>query len=137
MILEIVIISSLHNFLFNVIQNKDMVIPATIIIIVVGFILFVRAVKKYLKENSELILNMKEDEEGKKERKKYILKKYSKMVITWYIFCFVSKLEFLASDKEFFFKDFIQVAIFGTVLELVLGYCEYISLEKKVKELNK
>lgn len=59
------------------------------------------------------------------------------MVITWYIVTFVLKLEFLASDKEFFFKDFIQGAIFGTVLELVFGYCEYISLEKKVKELNK
>lgn len=60
---------SLHNFLFNVIQNEDMVIPATIIMGVVGFILFVRAIKKYLKENSELILNMKEDEEGRKEKK--------------------------------------------------------------------
>ena len=137
LILEIMIISSLHNFIFNVIQNEDIVIPATIIMGIVGFILFVRAIKKYLKENSELILNMKEDEEGKKERKKYILKKYSMMVITWYIVTLVLKLEFLASDKAFFFKDFIQSAIFGTVLELVFAYCEYISLEKKVKELNK
>lgn len=136
-ILEIVIILSLHNFFYDVIPNKDIAITVTIIMVIIGFILLVAALKIYLKENSELILNMKEDEEGKKERKKYLLKKYSMMIIGWYLFCFVSKLQFLSSDKVFFFKDFIQSAIFGTVLDVILGYCEYISLEKKVKELNK
>ena len=137
MILEIAIISSLHNFFFEIIPNKDIAIAVTIIMVIIGFIFFVGALKSYLKENSELILNMKEDMEGKKERKKYMLKKYSITLITWYIFCFVSKLQFLVSDKEFFFKEFIQSAIFGTVLDVILGYCEYKSLEKKVKELNK
>jgi len=136
-ILEIAIILSLHNFLFEIIPNKDIAIAVTIIMVIIGFIIFVGAVKKYLKENSELILNMKEDEEGKKERKKYLLKRYCMMAISWYIFCFVSDLQFLVTDKALFVKEFIQSAIFGTVLDVILGYCEYISLEKKVKELNK
>lgn len=42
--------------------------------IIISFIIFTAGLKSYMKNNEDVILNMKDTEKGKKERRKYIIK---------------------------------------------------------------
>ena len=47
------------------------------------------------------------------------------------------EIAIILSLHNFFFEDFIKSVLLGTVIYVIFGYYEYISLEKKVKKLNK
>lgn len=59
------IIVSIHSFLLEIFVNEDLTITITIILAIVAFISSISRIKSYLKENEQIILNMKDDEEGK------------------------------------------------------------------------
>ena len=80
---------------------------------------------------------MKEDAEGKRERKKHVAKKYTKGIIVWLFFTIIVNVELLPDEIELFLNNFIEMAMFGIIVECALGIGEYIKLEKKVKEINK
>lgn len=131
------IIVSIHNFLLERLDNEDLTITITIILAIVAFISSVSRIKSYLKENEQIILNMKDDEEGKKQRTKYIVKRNIIFILSWAIFCIINSLQFLVDENVSFLKEYMNKLIFGIIISLILGYFEYKSLEKKVKELNK
>lgn len=130
------IIVSIHNFLLERLDNEDLTITITIILAIVAFISSISRIKSYLKENEQIILNMKDDEEGKKQRTKYIVKRNIIFILSWAIFCIVNSLQFLVDENVSFLKEYMNKLIFGIIISLILGYFEYKSLEKKVKELN-
>ena len=131
------IIVSIHNFLLERVDNEDLTITITIILAIVAFISSISRIKSYLKENEQIILNMKDDEEGKKQRTKYIVKRNIIFILSWAIFCIINSLQFLVDENVSFLKEYMNKLIFGIIISLILGYFEYKSLEKKVKELNK
>ena len=131
------IIVSIHNFLLERLDNEDLTIAITIILTIVAFISSISRIKSYLKENEQIILNMKDDEEGKKQRTKYIVKRNIIFILSWAIFCIINSLQFLVDENVSFLKEYMNKLIFGIIISLIFGYFEYKSLEKKVKELNR
>lgn len=131
------IIVSIHNFLLERLDNEDLTITITIILAIVAFISSISRIKSYLKENEQIILNMKDDEEGKKQRTKYIVKRNIIFILSWAIFCIINSLQFIVDENVSFLKEYMNKLIFGIIISLILGYFEYKSLEKKVKELNR
>ena len=131
------IIVSIHNFLLERLDNEDLTITITIILAIVAFISSISRIKLYLKENEQIILNMKDDEEGKKQRTKYIVKRNIIFILSWAIFCIINSLQFLVDENVSFLKEYMNKLIFGIIISLIFGYFEYKSLEKKVKELNR
>ena len=131
------IIVSIHNFLLERLDNEDLTITITIILAIVAFISSISRIKSYLKENEQIILNMKDDEEGKKQRTKYIVKRNIIFILSWAIFCIINSLQFLVDENVSFLKEYMNKLIFGIIISLIFGYFEYKSLEKKVKELNR
>lgn len=131
------IIGSIHNFLLERLNNVDLTITITTIMAIVAFISSITKIKKYLKENEKIILNMKDDEEGKRQRTRYIVKKYILFILSWCIVCIINSLQFIDNENISFFKGFMNKLIFGLTVYFILGYFDYKSLEKKVKELNK
>lgn len=131
------IIVSIHNFLLERLDNENLTIAITIILTIVAFISSISRIKSYLKENEQIILNMKDDEEGKKQRTKYIVKRNIIFILSWAIFCIINSLQFLVDENASFLKEYMNKLIFGIIVSLILGYFEYKSLEKKVKELNR
>lgn len=131
------IIVSIHNFLLERLDNEDLTIAITIILAFVAFISSISRIKSYLKENEQIILNMKDDEEGKKQRTKYIVKRNLIFILSWAIFSIINSLQFLVDENVSFLKEYMNKLIFGIIISLIFGYFEYKSLEKKVKELNR
>ena len=131
------IIVSIHNFLLERLDNEDLTITITIILAIVAFISSISRIKSYLKENEQIILNMKDDEEGKKQRTKYIVKRNLIFILSWAIFCIINSLQFLVDENVSFLKEYMNKLIFGIIISLIFGYFEYKSLEKKVKELHR
>ena len=131
------IIVSIHNFLLERLDNEDLTITITIILAIVAFISSISRIKLYLKENEQIILNMKDDEEGKKQRTKYIVKRNIIFILSWAIFCIINSLQFIVDENVSFLKEYMNKLIFGIIISLIFGYFEYKSLEKKVKELNR
>ena len=131
------IIVSIHNFLLERLDNEDLTIAITIILAFVAFISSISRIKSYLKENEQIILNMKDDEEGKKQRTKYIVKRNLIFILSWAIFCIINCLQFIVDENVSFLKEYMNKLIFGIIISLIFGYFEYKSLEKKVKELNR
>ncbi len=135
--LSIVVIMSISSFLSNVFQNEDITITATIVMVIISGITLIAMLKKYLKNNTEVILNMKDNKEAKRERLRYIAKKYIVGIIIWSILVFILNMDLLPAEKKQFFIEFILEFFVGVVLNLLyIGY-EYFKLEKTVKKLNK
>lgn len=136
-VLLIMMLTSIYNFLSRTIQDEDAMYPITGVMIIIAFLIFVAALKAYLKNNENIILNMKDTKEGKSERIKYIVKKY--MVVLFYelISTPIFKIEFLSAGTDVFIKEVIRFVAMGLVLDLILAVSEYINLERKVKKLNK
>lgn len=131
------IIPSLSDFFFDLLKNDDLAIGCTITVCAIAFIIFIVALKRYLKDNEDRILNMKDDEKGKFERKQYIYKKYIISFIAWCIFCFASNIGFLLDEKGTFINEMLSMIIIGFIFDIIIGVYEYTKLKKRVKELNK
>ena len=128
---------SIGNFINQVINNEDIVIVSFIIMAIMGFIIFILLIKLYLKDTSEKILDMTQTEKGKKERKKYILKKSYIEIISWSIFCLISDIYLIPSGFNEFFRSVIEGLIIGGIFTVIISLLEYRKLEKEVIKLNK
>lgn len=136
LILAIAIVISLHNFIADTFKNDDITIVATIVIVAVTFLVFISALKLYLRNTQDIILNMKDDQDGRNQRKKYIVKKSIFMFVNWCVFCLVTNLGLISDGMNVFLIDTIKAILLGLILDLLYVVYEYRSLEKKVKELN-
>lgn len=127
---------SVGNFLINVIPNLDYAIGLIILVVIITFIYMVFSIKRYLLDNDERIINMKNNEQGRKERKKYILKKYIYIILDLLVFGIVSHIDLILNGWNVFFINILESIFAGTILGIILGWINYRNLEKKVKELE-
>ena len=129
--------SSVYRFISQTFQNEDARIGITILIGIAAFAIFIISVKSYLKNNQEVILNMKDNKEGKNERIRNATKSFIIMSIHWCIFSTIATLEFLPSGINVFIHELVERIIMGIILDLIIVVGRYVKTEKKVKELNK
>ena len=127
---------SVGNFLISVIPNLDYAIGLIILVVIITFIYMVFSIKRYLLDNDERIINMKNNEQGRKERKKYILKKYIYIILDLLVFGIVSHIDLILNGWDVFFINILESIFAGTILGIILGLINYRNLEKKVKELE-
>lgn len=127
----------IHNFIEYTFNNESITVIATVILTVLIFVSFIAYLKKYLNNTQDIIINMKENEEGKKERKTYIRKKYLKMIAVWCIFTAIYSLSYLQESMREYLYNIMKDTLDGGVIIAILAVKERRSLEKKVKELNK
>lgn len=127
---------SVGNFLISVIPNLDYAIGLIILVVIITFIYMVFSIKRYLLDNDERIINMKNNEQGRKERKKYILKKYIYIILDLLVFGIVSNIDSILNGWDVFFINILESIFAGTILGIILGLINYRNLEKKVKELE-
>lgn len=135
-ILAIICNVSIANFLIKIMPNIDYAIGVIILIAIITFIYIVITIKKYLLNNNEEIINMKDDEQGKKERKKYIVKRYAFLFFNWAIFSIISQIDTVLDGYGVFLINILENLFIGIVLDTILGIAEYKTIEKKVKELE-
>ena len=129
--------SSVYRFISQTFQNEDARIGITILMGIAAFVIFIISVKSYLKNNQEVILNMKDNKEGKNERIRNATKSFIIMAIHWCIFSTIATLEFLPSGINVFIHELVERIIMGIILDLIIVVGRYVKTEKKVKELNK
>ena len=80
---------------------------------------------------------MKDTDEGRKERRGYLLKKHLFMFVECTMFGIVIDLGSITSGEETLLNSIIlNILMFG-VIDMILAVSEYKRLEKNVKELNK
>lgn len=127
---------SIDNFLIKVIPNIDYAIGLMILTAIITIIYIIITIKKYLLNNNEEIINMKNDEQGKKERKKYIAKKYLSLFYHWIIFSITFEIETILDGYGVFLVNVLYNIFQLVVLIIVFGIVEYKTLEKKIKELE-
>lgn len=136
-VLLINVISSIYEILSHKIQDQETMYVITVLMAMVAFVIFVAALKSYLKNNEDIILNMKDTKEGKKERTIYIVKKYLISLFYWCLFSPLLHIDRLSKGINVFISETIIFAVIGLVFCLILDFNEYLKLERKVKELNK
>lgn len=117
--------------------NEDGKIISYIILGIVGFLLMIYLLKKYLRSTDQQIVNMKNNEQAKKERKKYILNKYKLSCIGDIFLAIIINLPHLNDGIQEFCIEFCKSIVLFAVLTIAVTVRSYIRLEKKVKELNK
>ncbi len=137
LIVIIASVFSIINFINFFITDETIRVLLYIIIAILSFVYFIKNIKYYLKTSDKTIINMKDTEQGKNERKKYIIKKY----LNEYIRSFIIFSIIISLDKiEFGVKDFL-IAILNNllgfaILDFILAIEEYKKLEKKVSLYN-
>lgn len=137
LIVIIASVFSIINFINFIISDETIRLLLYIITAILSFVYFIKNIKYYLKTSDKTIINMKDTEQGKNERKKYITKKY----LNEYIRSFIIFSIIISLDKiEFGVKDFlisILNNLFGfAILDFILAIEEYKKLEKKVSLYN-
>lgn len=125
------IILEIYSFISKTIPDADLVIGIMLGTVLMAFIIFIVSVKLYLKNNEEIILNMKNTKEARKERIKYLLKIYITSTVSWSVLTPILHLGTLAESVNLFIMECIRFAIFGLVFNLVFGIREYLNLEKR------
>ena len=136
LIVIIASVFSIINFINFFITDETIRVLLYIIIAILSFVYFIKNIKYYLKTSDKTIINMKDTEQGKNERKKYIIKKY----LNEYIRSFIIFSIIISLDKiEFGVKDFL-IAILNNllgfaILDFILAIEEHKKLEKKVSLL--
>lgn len=130
-------ITSIGDFISQIVNNEDIVIVSFIIMAIMGFIILILEIKLYLKDSSKKILDMTQTESGKKERKRYILKKAYIEMMSWIIFCLIIDINLIPSGFTGFFISVVEDLIIGLILTVVISIVEYKKLEKEVTKLNK
>lgn len=130
------IILEIYSFISKTIQNEELTVGIMIGTVLVAFIIFIISVKVYLKNNREVILNMKNTKEARKERIRYLLKIYLISLAYWFVLTPILHLGTLAESVNLFIIECIKGATFGLVFSLIVGIGEYLNLEKRVKALE-
>ena len=136
-ILLAISISSISESIGFITGNEDGKIISYIILGIVGFLLTIYLLKKYLRSTDQQIVNMKNNEQAKKERKKYILNKYKLSCIGDIFLAIIINLPHLNDGIQEFCIEFCKSIVLFAVLTIAVTVRSYIRLEKKVKELNK
>lgn len=136
-ILLAISISSISESIGFITGNEDDKIISYIILGIVGFLLMIYLLKKYLRSTDQQIVNMKNNEQAKKERKKYILNKYKLSYIGDIFLAIIINLPHLNDGIQEFCIEFYKSIVLFAVLTIAVTVRSYIRLEKKVKELNK
>lgn len=102
---------SVSSFVTYISNNDNFVFPTVAIMIILGIILLIISIKKWLKEKQNTIINLKNTDEGKKERKLLLIKKSLIMFIDWILFMILLNLNSIEFGIEIFIKDVITEKI--------------------------
>lgn len=130
-------IGSIYITVNEVFADENITIGVTVLSVIIAFALFIVQIKMYLRNTNEIILNMKDTDEGRKERRGYLLKKHLFMFVECTMFGIVIDLGSITSGEETLLNSIIlNILMFG-VIDMILAVSEYKRLEKNVKELNK
>ena len=130
-------IISVMEYINTVTNDENKVIISYIMLGIGAFVFFVYILKKFLQNSNEPIINMKDNIEGKKERKKYIINRYKTMIFADIFFSIIFGLPNAMSGLSDFFGNFIENIIMFLLITIFVAIKNYVDLEKKVKELNK
>ena len=116
--------------------NENIIIPFYILMVIFGFIIFFSAIKRYLKNKKDLILDMTPTKKGKSIRIKHIIKTNLLFFCFLVAFDIIFNLYLLPQGIEEFTTVVFPYIIFSIVFVILIGICDYILLENKVKDLN-
>ena len=128
---------SISNFVKYISNNEDLVFPTVAIMIILGTILFIISIKKWLKEKQNTIINLTNTNEGKKVRRKLLLKQSLIMFVCCILFMIILELQSIELfGMETFIKEIIKDSIYIIVIDVVFSIINYKKLAKNVKEFN-
>ena len=136
LVFAVIVNISISEFLIKIIPNINYAIGIIILMIILTFSIMVFLIKKYLMGNKEKIVNMLNNDKGKKERKKFIIKKYTFALLLWLIFCIVTNINFIIESWKIYFLRLLEDLFIGLVIDIILAIVEYKRLEKKVIDLQ-
>ena len=135
LVFAVIVNISISEFL-KIIPNINYAIGIIILMIILTFSIMIFLIKKYLMGNKEKIVNMLNNDKGKKERKKFIIKKYTFALLLWLIFCIVTNINFIIESWKIYFLRLLEDLFIGLVIDIILAIVEYKRLEKKVIDLQ-
>lgn len=135
-VVAIIINISISNFLLNVIPNIDYAIGIIILMVIITFFIIIFSIKKYFINTNEIIINMKNDNQGKKDRKMFIIKKYAFSFCSWIILSITINIDSLVDGWNVFGYNLLESLCIGIVLDIFIAIVEYKKLEKKVRDLE-
>ena len=127
---------SVSGFMVYMFNNEDIIFPVLAIMLILGIILFTISIKRWLNEKSNVIINMTDTKEGKKERTKLLLKKCLISFMDFNLTMIVLNLPTRATGIDLFIKDIIGTLIFSIIFVGIIGFFEYKKIQKRVKEFN-
>ena len=136
LVFAVIVNISISEFLIKIIPNLNYAIGIIILMIILTFSIMIFLIKKYLMGNKEKIVNMLNNDKGKKERKKFIIKKYTFALLLWLIFCIVTNINFIIESWKIYFLRLLEDLFIGLVIDIILAIVEYKRLEKKVIDLQ-
>ena len=136
LVFAVIVNISISEFLIKIIPNINYAIGIIILMIILTFSIMIFLIKKYLMGNKEKIVNMLNNDKGKKERKKFIIKKYTFALLLWLIFCIVTNINFIIESCKIYFLRLLEDLFIGLVIDIILAIVEYKRLEKKVIDLQ-
>ena len=136
LVFAVIVNISISEFLIKIIPNINYAIGIIILMIILTFSIIIFLIKKYLMGNKEKIVNMLNNDKGKKERKKFIIKKYTFALLLWLIFCIVTNINFIIESWKIYFLRLLEDLFIGLVIDIILAIVEYKRLEKKVIDLQ-
>lgn len=136
LVFAVIVNISISEFLIKIIPNINYAIGIIILMIILTFSITIFLIKKYLMGNKEKIVNMLNNDKGKKERKKFIIKKYTFALLLWLIFCIVTNINFIIESWKIYFLRLLEDLFIGLVIDIILAIVEYKRLEKKVIDLQ-
>lgn len=136
LVFAVIVNISISEFLIKIIPNINYAIGIIILMIILTFSIMIFLIKKYLMGNKEKIVNMLNNDKGKKKRKKFIIKKYTFALLLWLIFCIVTNINFIIESWKIYFLRLLEDLFIGLVIDIILAIVEYKRLEKKVIDLQ-
>lgn len=136
LVFAVIVNISISEFLIKIIPNINYAIGIIILMIILTFSIMIFLIKKYLMGNKEKIVNMINNDKGKKKRKKFFIKKYTFALLLWLIFCIVTNINFIIESWKIYFLRLLEDLFIGLVIDIILAIVEYKRLEKKVIDLQ-
>jgi transcriptional regulator with XRE-family HTH domain len=131
------LIIPIYDFISQISENEEVNIFVLIGISIIAFILLIICIKKYLGNYKQEIINMKDTEEGRKERKYVYMKKYTYSLSTWIVLSIISNLGYLPLEGIIgYIKGLVETILIGAILDVIITILLYIKGEKKIKKLN-
>ena len=129
-------IFSIFRVVEHITKNENIIVVSTILMVIMAFIIFILLLKQYLRNTSEIIVNMQPTVEGKKERIKYIIKTSLELFIGVMILSLIQEIDLMIQGIWVWAQGMLENMIISFIIISILAIMYYISLEKKVKELN-